>query len=160
MDVVGDLQGALANGDITQEQYDQAIGAMFDQQLQQLQGDLKEQGRPGAAAGVPVGIGVAEGADQEAMQQDPGFSPVAPNGVTLQQPNRPKPPKMQGDDALLYNSPTFRPNEAVNTPVSRNTPVPDAVFNAIPALLEAAKDPDAPPALRALLDLLNYNING
>lgn len=159
MTVVGDLQGALANGDISQEQYDDAIGAMFDQQLTQLAGDFEEQGRPEAAAGVPVGIGVAEGREQRQMQRPGQESPVAPpRGVQFGGRQKPQAP-LSGDDALLYGTGTYRPNESVTTP-SRSVEVPDEVFNAIPALLEAAKDPDAPPALHALLELLNYQVNG
>jgi len=79
----------------------------------------------------------------------------APQGVKLQRPKPIMPPT--GEDAMVYG-PTSRPNEAVTTNRSPAL-IPDYVFKAIPALVRAAAMPDAPPALLAMLRLIDYNVN-
>lgn len=96
----------------------------------------------------PVG-----GAPPEAFGQD------APEGVDLtgRPPSLGAPPSGDSDLALALG-PSTRPDEPVH---SRNNQrqVPDYIFRALPGILRAAQEPDAPPAVRALLDLLNYHIN-
>ncbi len=79
----------------------------------------------------------------------------APQGVTLQKPQPVPPPT--GVDALAFG-PTSRPDEPVTKDTQRNA-VPDYIFQALPALVKAASMPDAPPALRALIRLMDTNIN-
>lgn len=153
---INDLRQALAVGDITQEQYNDAVGQLFDARLAQLQGDLQEQGRPQAAAAVPVGIGTSS-----APAPAPGPTPFGPppQGVALEGQNQGVPLAPLTEDESLLAGPTARPGESVTGPSIRGR-VPPEVLAAIPALLEAAKDPDAPPAVRALLQLLDQMVNG
>lgn len=80
----------------------------------------------------------------------------APQGVNLQKP-KPIPPPT-GEDALVYG-PTGRPQEPV-TATTQRAQVPNYIFEAMPALVHASNFPDAPPALRALVRLMDIHVNG
>ena len=63
------------------------------------------------------------------------------------------------DDELLYG-PTDRPNDLMrNTGRTAGTaPIPQGLIQRIPALLEAAKQPDAPPELHAFIRILAFHL--
>lgn len=89
-------------------------------------------------------------APEQALGPDPG--PPIP----LKQP-QPLPPPA-GEDALLYG-PTSRPGQPVTT--QRNSSeVPGYIFDSLPAIVRAAQMPDASPALKALVRLLDFHTNG
>jgi len=155
MSTVDQLQTALAAGDISQEQYDDAVGQLFDAQLQQLQRQLQAQSKAGAAAAVPVGAGVS---DQPPSAGANPFTP--PEGVTFAPAGGNRPQGAPPGDLGLLAGPTSRPDESVTTPAPQSGTVPDAVLQNIPALIRAAQDPDASPAVKALLRLLDHYING
>jgi hypothetical protein len=150
---ISDLQAALSAGDITRDEYYQATGQLYDAQLSQLQGDLQEQGRPGAAAAVPVGIGtsnkppeafVGEGNDAGAFGPPPDvqFQEAVPGGPG-------------GAPSSILFGPTNRPGEAVTTPNLSARNLPQAVLDSIPALVKAAQSPDATEAVKALARLVD-----
>lgn len=162
MNTVDKLQTALANGQISEDDYYNAVGGLFDQQLKQLQGDLREQGRGKEAQDVPVGIGRADTPRQTARVLRDESSPFdPPQGVQFDDGRQqPALPKLNEDDELLFG-PSDRPEQSVTTPHSVGTAsIPQEVYTGLPALLEAAQDPDAPPAIRALVRMLDYHING
>lgn len=161
MATVDELQKQLAEGSMTQDQYFQRIGDLFDQELANLQGDLGEQGNESAAAGVPVGIGQVSGLAQQRFENKlaqrnaaqapiagPVGGPAAPGG---------KLPPLQGRDELLFG-PTSRPMEDPSTGQNRVTPgkAPMAaeIRRVLPYLARLAQEPGAPPQLVLLVNLL------
>ena len=70
----------------------------------------------------------------------------------------PQPQGTLSEEEALIAGPTSRPNEHVSTMPNQRA-VPHAVFQSIPALIEASKDPNCPPAVKALLRLADYHIN-
>ena len=85
------------------------------------------------------------------------FGFVPPEGVKLQQPQPMDTAGMTGDEQFLYG-----PDQGAAPlgPPRAKAPIPERVWKAMPALVQAAKDPDAPPAVLALVRLLNNRING
>ena len=161
MQTVEQLQSKLFAGEMTQQEYDQAIGGLFDSELANLQGDLAEQGRPGEAGGIPVGIGQLAGVAQRRFEaklygqtnarQGPMMSPPGGDQQISQQPT--------GTDELLYGQ-TSRPDEAANTGINRivpgRNPMPTGLKGSLPELVRMARSPDAPPQLLMLVQLLAH----
>jgi hypothetical protein len=103
------------------------VGAMND--AADLAQDTIEKGQQAA----PLG--------QEPKPQMPGYSP-------------PKPSYADEDEELLYG-PTSRPNDPMQRGVTQvGKPPPQNIMRQLPALIEAARQPDAPPQLIAFLQLL------
>lgn len=82
-----------------------------------------------------------------------------PVGVKFQKPQPRAFQATEPDDDLLFGD-SVRPDEPVTKGLtaSGQMKVPDDVIKALPTLIEAAKDPSAPPALIALVRLLGHHI--
>ncbi len=64
-------------------------------------------------------------------------------------------PQNEGDQFIT--GPTTRPNEPQTVGAHQQLPVPQAVLDAMPAFVEAAQAPDAPPQLQALVQLIQFH---
>ena len=95
-----------------------------------------------------------EPAKEPALAPSYGGSP-APEGVEFKEPK--KMPGPAGEEESFLFGPSGTPDKGPY--VSRNE-VPEFVWQAIPALLEAAQNPDAPAAVRVLISMLNKRIEG
>lgn len=93
-------------------------------------------------------------ADQGLQQQAEQTQPTMP----IQQQAPQTGPQVTGTDADLLYGPTQRPNEPV-TAGAGGIAMPANITNKLQALIQAAKDPDASPALKALVQLALYHMN-
>lgn len=91
--------------------------------------------------------------DEGGVPEPPMDDPGPP--IRLQRPQPLPPPS--GEDAMLYGM-TTRPNEPVSTPRNR-AEIPPYIYEQLPAIVRAAQAPDATPALKALVRLLDYHVN-
>lgn len=96
-------------------------------------------------------------------RRQPGQAAPTPAGVDLSGRTRqPDLPNVRDEYMAMLLGPSDRPEEHVTTGLNNATgrqPVPREVLQHLPALVEAAKDPNAPPQLHVLLALINYHLN-
>jgi hypothetical protein len=115
--------------------------------------DLTGGAAPGGAATPTAAAEVQQVANSAADIPDNGPVP----GVTYGRGTR-KLPALSGLDQAVFG-PTDKPALPLPNGAVQGR-VPQSVIEGIPALIQASKSPDAPPALRALIQLLDHSING
>lgn len=166
MNTVSDLQQQLYAGQISMKQYDDAIGQLFDNEMQNLAGDIQAQGRD--ASGIPTKLGELSGVAQQRYEAKmyarmnkptPGDAVVAGPATTGPiTTSKPLPP-LSGTDALMFG-PTDRPTESPNAGINRrspgDTPMPANLVQDLPRLARLAMAPDAPPQLVMLVQMLAH----
>ncbi len=120
----------------------------------------------GAASALNQAVDTAQ---QAQGTQEPGVQPDVTQGSEQNAENavptlvpRPRqgPIPLQNEEDNLLFGPTSRPTEAVTTGNLPNgrIPLPPNVNAMIPVLTQAVQDPDAPPQLRGLLQLLMHHM--
>ena len=117
------------------------------------------------------------GIPEDAGKLGPGGSGTNNMGQPIFEPVNPTTPDARGYGAPQGNpgsqglfrpstdiekflfGPTQRPNESVATGLSQAAPlpVPQAAYDILPALQQAALSPDAPPQILALLQLIQHH---
>jgi len=97
-----------------------------------------------------------------ALRSLPGPEPQAKGIEQAPEGARQTVAPLQGEDEELLFGPTMRPdvpaNRGINT--SGKVPPPEVMRRYLGAMVEAAKDPNAPEELHAFLRLLNYHLGG
>lgn len=150
--VIGDLEAALAEGSISQEAFDDALGSVYEgYATAQQELDAPVEGNP-----VP---GSTSTADPQSQGGPGSLDPSgAPEGVQFASGDGLG--SMDSTASLLARA-TDRPGESVRAGLGAASAnyVPPDVIQALPALIAASKDPNAPAGIQVLLDLVDYHAN-
>lgn len=158
------LQLDLSAGRIDFDEYNEKVGAFFDDRLRGLRSDLETQGRKREAANVPVGIGTTQGPAQRRVEENVGgrgatpFDP--PMNVDLSGGDmvEEQPQFEDEDDELLWGSDTIRPQQHLGqVRSSGRVPPPDNIGPWIGDFMAALDDPNAPEEMHFLSRLLLQN---
>jgi hypothetical protein len=123
----------------------------------------------GAATQLNQGMQQAQQSAQQAQQNAQSVqnqpqmpeNPGAPTqGIQISAPETSQMPLGDNEDGMLFG-PTSRPDEHVTTGggALSKTPPPQDMARWLPALRQAAQDPNAPKMFKEMLSLLTYHIS-
>ena len=125
--------------------------------------------RPGGRATERGEAAIPEPVVQSSVPETPNQPTpndgLAPDGVDLSGPQTPEGAGSIPTDPFsqFIGRPTDRPTESIRAGVNRRNPQklppPQELWDALPDLIEAARQPDASPQLFMLLDLINQALD-